>query len=132
MDTTIARDENCFCCGRHNERGLHLTFSYPDEVSSETQLEIPGYFSGWKKTVHGGLLAMLLDEAMAHACIRMERSAVTAEMTVRYLKPASLGERITVKGRVTQTRARVLETEGWIYGQNGGLLAQAKARYLSM
>ncbi|HUW42394.1 MAG TPA: hypothetical protein VMV90_15410, partial [Rectinemataceae bacterium] len=75
MDTAIERDSNCFCCGKDNEKGLHLVFSYPAEGEAEATLLVPEYFSGWKRITHGGFLSMLLDEAMAHACLADQRSA---------------------------------------------------------
>ena len=131
MSQEIERDNYCFCCGRENRQGLHLSFSYPDEETAETELTIPEHFTGWKNVVHGGLLAMLLDETMAHACISAKRYAVTAEMTVRYRKPAEVGHHIKVTGRVSGTRRQIVMTEGHIHDDRGDVVATATARYLA-
>ena len=91
MDRPIDRDSLCFCCGLDNDRGLHLAITYPEKGTAETSLEVPAWFTGWKNMTHGGLLATLLDEIMAHACVGMARRAVTAEMTVRYQKAVETG-----------------------------------------
>ena len=129
MKKQIEVDDFCFCCGKNNEKGLQLSFSYPDKNSAETRLTIPNHFTGWKSVVHGGLLAMLLDEAMAHACISAEYFAVTAEMTIRYRNPTEVGESIRIFGKVKAVRSKIIETTGEISGSKG-VIAEANARYL--
>ena len=135
MEQDIEDDSGCFCCGTKNERGLHLEFSYPAAGEAEAALVVPGYFSGWKQMTHGGFLSMLLDEVMAHACIHVpgsqaDRTAVTAEMTVRFRKPVETGTRVRIAGKVSGTRGRILSTEGWVYDDSGAVAAEATARFL--
>ena len=75
---------------------------------------------------------MLLDEAMAHACLSSNIFGVTAEMTVRYIKPVSVGEHIKVVGKVKVKRGKVINTQGWIYSSQGSEVAQGRARYLEL
>lgn len=138
MDTAIERDSNCFCCGVDNDKGLHLVFSYPGEGEAEASLRVPEYFSGWRRMTHGGFLSMLLDEAMAHACIAgavsagaAAASAVTAEMTVRFLKPVETGTQVRVAGKIVQTKGRIISTQGRIYDSDGMVAAEASARFLA-
>jgi len=137
MAQIIERDTQCFCCGAENERGLHLEFSYPNPGTAETSLVIPDYFSGWKQTTHGGFLSMLLDEIMAHAILYSkktgepeDKTAVTAEITVRFKKPVETGTPVKVVGRVVETKGRLVATEGWIYDENDVVAAEGKARFL--
>jgi uncharacterized protein (TIGR00369 family) len=130
MSGAIERDNSCFCCGRDNERGLHLSISYPEKGTAETSLEVPEWFSGWKSMTHGGLLATLLDEIMAHACVGMSRTAVTAEITVRYQKAVQTGSRVRAVGKVDEAKGRILVTRGWIYGADGAVAAEATARFI--
>ena len=130
MGTTIERDNSCFCCGAANERGLHLAISYPEKGTAETSLEVPEWFSGWKNMTHGGLLATVLDEIMAHACVGMSQTAVTAEITVRYQKAVQTGSRIRAVGKVAEAKGRILVTQGWIYDSDGAVAAEANARFI--
>ena len=68
---------------------------------------------------HGGFLATILDEIMAHACVGISQRAVTAEMTVRFQKTVEIGSRIRAVGKVEEARGRVLNTRGWIYDEEG-------------
>ena len=131
MDVTIDRDKLCFCCGSDNERGLHLAITYPEKGAAETHLDVPLWFSGWKSMTHGGLLATVLDEIMAHACVGVAQKAVTAEITVRYLKAVETGSSIRAVGKVEEARGRVLLTRGWIYDTEGSVAAEATARFIA-
>jgi uncharacterized protein (TIGR00369 family) len=132
MGERIVRDDNCFCCGKQNDRGLQLEYRYPEEGRAETECVIPAYFTGWKRMTHGGFLAMLLDETMAHSCISRAVNGVTVDMQVRYLKPVEVGERIRVSGWIARSRSRIMETEGEVRDEAGDVLARGSARFLKM
>jgi uncharacterized protein (TIGR00369 family) len=132
MTEQIIRDDNCFCCGKQNSRGLQLEFRYPEKGTAETECIIPAYFTGWRKMTHGGFLAMLLDETMAHACISRALTGVTVDIQVRYLKPVEVGERIRVCGRVARVRSRIIDTEADVRDEAGEVVAKGSARFLKM
>jgi uncharacterized protein (TIGR00369 family) len=132
MPEQIIRDDNCFCCGKQNSRGLQLEFRYPEKGTAETECIIPAYFTGWRKMTHGGFLAMLLDETMAHACISRALTGVTVDIQVRYLKPVEVGERIRVCGRVARVRSRIIDTEADVRDEAGEVVAKGSARFLKM
>ena len=130
MNGQKIRDDTCFCCGKNNEKGLHLTYTYPEEGKSRTSLTVPEYFSGWKNISHGGFLSMLLDETMAHACRGKADMAVTAEMTVKYRKPVQTGDDILLEGEVVSVRSRIIETKARIILPNGDTAAEGKAKFI--
>ena len=130
--TEANRDERCFVCGKDNAQGLRLAFRYPAPGRAEADCLIPEHFSGWQRLTHGGLLATLLDEAMAHACISRGGNAVTVELTVRYLKPVEVGQNVRVTGSVQEVKGRVLETRGEILDPAGQVVARGRARFLRM
>jgi uncharacterized protein (TIGR00369 family) len=131
MDKRVVEDDHrCFCCGKDNPRGLRLSFAYPEEGTAETTVRIPEYFSGWERLTHGGFLAMILDETMAHACISTGCLGITAEMQVRFLKPATVGETVSVRGEIVAARARLLEAQGVITNAEGEELARASGRFV--
>jgi uncharacterized protein (TIGR00369 family) len=132
MSEQIIQDDNCFCCGKQNSRGLQLQFRYPEEGKAETECIIPTYFTGWKKITHGGFLAMLLDETMAHSCISRTVTGVTVDIQVRYLEPVEVGERIRVCGRIARARSRIIETEADVRNEAGKVVARGSARFLKM
>jgi len=128
----IGQDDRCFCCGKQNSRGLRLEFRYPEPGKAETECIIPEYFTGWRKITHGGFLAMLLDETMAHSCISEAINGMTVDIQVRYLKPVEVGQLIRVSGRITKAKSRIIETEASILDQADQVVATASARFLKM
>jgi len=126
----VRRDDLCFCCGKDNDRGLKLEFSYDGSGSAETNLTIPEWFSGWRRMTHGGLLSMLLDECMAHACISRHGYAITAELTVRYHAPVEVGSTVTVQAKAGELRSRIVDTVGTITDASGGKIATGRARFV--
>lgn len=130
----IAKDDFCFCCGSRNDRGLGLVITYPEPGRAETSLVVPEWFSGWKGVTHGGLLSMVLDEVMAHACMSRgggAETAVTAEMTVRFLRPVPTGSRLRAEARVTEARGRIIRTEARLAADDGLAAAEAQARFVA-
>jgi acyl-coenzyme A thioesterase PaaI-like protein len=126
----IRNDKHCFCCGKENDRGLKLEFTYHEKNSATTSLIIPEYFTGWENLTHGGLISMLLDETMAHACIGSKLIGVTAELTVRFKKPLPVNTEIFVKGIMTEVKGRIALTAGEIKDVSGTVYATGKARFI--
>lgn len=127
----LDQDNRCFCCGKANDRGLALAIDYPEAGSAEARFVVPEHFSGWQGMTHGGLLSMVLDELMAHACISAGTRAVTAEITVRFLQPLAVGTEVRVLAKVGEQRGRMIETRGWVYNPQGAAVAQGSAKFVS-
>ena len=126
----IRNDDHCFCCGVKNEHGLKLTFDTTQKDTAITQFIIPDYFTGWANLTHGGFISMLLDETMAQACMAKELKGVTAELTVRFIKPLPVGIKIVVTGTIEALKKRIALTKGSITDQNGTLYAEGKAKFI--
>ena len=129
-NNSIRDDQHCFCCGENNDKGLKLKFEYPVKGTAETSLVVPNYFTGWENLTHGGLISMLLDETMAHACIGSKLIGVTAELTVRFKKPLPVNTEIFVKGTMEEVKGRIALTAGQITDNEGTVYATGKARFI--
>ena len=79
---------------------------------------------------HGGIIATLLDEAMGKVCRFREVRAVTAELTVQYLKPVKVDEEIVVEGYETEIKGRNLFLVGEIRNSAGEVLAKGRGRFV--
>ena len=113
------RENSCFGCGDHNPIGLHLRFERSGagvEARHRPRAEDQG-FPGF---VHGGLLGLLLDEAMAWAMYADDIYAVTARMETRFRRPASLERELVVHARILRSRGRRIEVEGELRQLPGG------------
>src|SRR5438093_2817572 len=87
-DPTL-REQYCFGCGRHNPIGLHLLFEREGDWVAATYMP-RREDTGFPGIMHGGLSALLLDEAMGWAMYVDHIFAVTARMETRYRKPVPI------------------------------------------
>jgi uncharacterized protein (TIGR00369 family) len=122
---------HCFGCGGANEEGMKLTFVQDNERRRIVGRFVLGErFQGGGGMGHGGIIATLLDEAMGKVCRFREVRAVTAELTVEYLKPVSVVEEIVVEGWETEQKGRNLFHAGEIRNLAGEVLARGKGRFV--
>jgi uncharacterized protein (TIGR00369 family) len=87
-------------------------------------------YQGGGGFAHGGIIATLLDEAMGKVCRFREVRAVTAELTVEYLKPVNVQSEIVVEGRETEQKGRNLFMTSEIRNEAGEVLARGKGRFV--
>jgi uncharacterized protein (TIGR00369 family) len=121
----------CFGCGGDNSGGMKLTFEQ-DNVNRRIvgRFILGDRFQGGGGFAHGGIIALLLDEAMGKVCRFREVRAVTAELTVEYLKPVAVAKEIVVEGRETELQGRNLFLAGEIRNEAGEVLARGKGRFV--
>ena len=135
MSQTILLEPNpankCFGCGGDNPDGMKLTFEQ-DNVNRKIvgRFVLGQRYQGGGGFAHGGIIAMLLDEAMGKVCRFREVRAVTAELNVEYLKPVSVEKEIIVEAHETEQKGRNLFQVGEIRNPEGDVLARGRARFV--
>lgn len=127
MDLQI--DEYCYVCGPENPEGLRGTFECADGKATGRFVPRKEH-QGYTGVSHGGILAALLDEAMVYAAVTLGRWVATAEMTVRYNKPAPTGQPLTIRAEVTGQRRRLVECRAELFSEDGTLLASATGKLM--
>ena len=121
----------CFACSPDNPIGLKLVFEDEGEVC-RTRF-VPGVeHQGWTGRIHGGILATLLDEAMAQLLYRRKQTAVTAELTVRFKRPVPVGRALVVEARRVGGRGRLIEVEARACFEDQTVVASAHAKFLKV
>ena len=122
-------DHHCFVCGSKNPAGLKIEFhENPLAGLVEAVVVFPLHLQGWQNTVHGGLLATVLDETMIKAAAASGHKCVTAEITVSYKKPASTETPYRVSGKMTAVRGKLVTAESAICDDSGQILARASGK----
>lgn len=129
----LARPQNrCVVCGPENDRGLRLVFdSGPDGTVAAEWVAGPD-FEGYSGVLHGGIICTLLDEAMAKAVIACQWRAMTVELQVRYRHHVITGERLRIKGRVTERKKRRILAQAWVTTPDGEPRAEATGVFLTV
>ena len=118
----------CFACGRDNPIGLRVTAHYADGESQLSWTPRREY-EGYQGVLHGGIIATLLDEAMAYAAISLVGSCATAQLQTRYRKPVSSTHPLTLAGSVVAHKGRVVTTEATLT-QAGEAKASATGKFI--
>ncbi len=131
MNGAPVDDGRCFACGPYSADGLHLNFVPAGESAVRAEITLPPRFQGWRGTAHGGIVMMLLDEAMAHACGRIGERGMTASMELRFRAAVPLGEPLIVTGVVKWRRRAVIALEATVADERGAVLAGADGSFVS-
>jgi uncharacterized protein (TIGR00369 family) len=132
-DTTLRhyQEHRCFVCGKNNTIGLHLTFRLEAGVAQTEFVPRPDH-QGYDGVVHGGILAALLDDAMANCLWLRGIPVATAKMALRYRQPVRVGSRLLVYGRLVQEREKVAVAEGWVTTTDGTRLVEATGTFFKL
>jgi len=120
---------NCFVCGENNPIGLKLSFDYSEDAAY-TWFDSPVCFEGYNGVIHGGIIATLLDEAMAKIILSKDLIAVTADMNIRYRKSLPIGQRVKVGGEIILQKTRTIHTKAVIEDEQGSVYAESSAIYI--
>ncbi|HEY3268016.1 MAG TPA: PaaI family thioesterase [Armatimonadota bacterium] len=123
------RDDGvCIACGRNNPIGLRLTFEWEGDLMVSTYAPRPEH-QGWAGYVHGGMLALVLDEVMAHAVNRSGYLTPTADLQVRFRRPHPCSEPLRLTATRPQGR-RLLVCRAEARDEEGRLVAEATGKFL--
>jgi len=129
-DPRLTDDGLCFGCGPHNGAGLKLSFAWDGDACVTLWTPRPEH-QGWADRVHGGLLALVLDEVLSRAALeRHGLHWVTAELTTRLKRPAPVGHPLRAQARITAVRPRLIVCEGDIQTKAGLVIATGQAKLM--
>ena len=110
---------------------LQLAFDRDDErLRIVGRFRLGSEYQGGAGFIHGGIIATVLDEAMGKVCRFSDVRAVTAELSIEYLRPIRVDEEIVVETFQSQRDGRQLFHQGEIRNSEGQLLARGKGRFV--
>ena len=88
--------DNCFVCGSLNPIGLHLDIT-EGEGWARALWTVEKPYVGYEGMLHGGIMASIMDDLMAHALYYTDLDVVTAHLELDYKVPVHVGERLLLK-----------------------------------
>jgi len=122
---------HCFGCGAANPAGMKLPFELDfDARRTRGSFSIGANYAGGGGFAHGGIIAVVLDEAMGKLSRLTDEKAVTAEMSIEYRKPIRIDQPILVKGWQEEEKGRNRFRVAEIHDREGNLLARGKGRFV--
>lgn len=123
---------NCFGCSPDNPIGIHMEFyENRDEIISfwhpQTQ------YQGWVDTMHGGILATIIDETAGWVVFRkLQTSGMTTKLELKYRKPVMTTEpQITVRGHIVEQRRNLVTINVSIENSKGETCVEGRATYFA-
>lgn len=123
---------NCFGCSPDNPIGIHMEFyENRDEIISfwhpQTQ------YQGWVDTMHGGILATIIDETAGWVVFRkLQTSGMTTKLELKYRKPVMTTEpQITVRGHIVEQRRNLITINVSIENSKGETCVEGRATYFA-
>ena len=129
MEVTF--DGHCFGCGPLNPEGFRLVF-VPGPAGASVEFAVPERYQSWAGMAHGGIVALLLDEAVGWAAWHAGHPGVTGRLEVRLRLPLKLGERARVIGRVDRVRRTLVYASAQIERiEDGARVADATATLMA-
>jgi acyl-coenzyme A thioesterase PaaI-like protein len=121
----------CFGCGGANTAGMKLRFDLDFEARrTRGKFALGPNYAGGGGFAHGGIIAVVLDEAMGKLSKLDEERAVTAEMSIEYKKPVPVDQEIAVEGWQEEEKGRNRFRVAEIRDGQGNLLARGKGRFV--
>lgn len=118
--------DHCFVCGPYNPTGLHMNIEEGDQCASGSWI-VTEAFVGYDNILHGGVMASIMDDMMAHATYSMNVDVVTAHLEMDYRAPVHVGDEIFCEAHVTERgKGKSIRLEGTIR-RGDTLAAEAKS-----
>lgn len=111
----------------------HMRFQVVDRADGRAVVEclVGPEHANTRGVVHGGVLSALIDMvcgvAVAYQPSVEGRAAVTVSLTVNYLQPATIGDRLRAIGKRAGSGKRIVACEAAVYDQAGVMVAMGVA-----
>ncbi len=127
----LTSNGRCFACGPDNPIGLHLQFQAEgDRIRCEFTPHRD--HQGYAGITHGGIIATVLDEAMARLLWDAGRPVVTGSFQMRLRGQARAGEALQVEAWVESERGRIIKCGAAITGPDGRSIAESSGTYVEV
>lgn len=124
-------DNFCFVCGTDNPHGLKLSFTCDnDKGEIISKVTFSRRFQGWKNVLHGGIISTVLDEIMVKAAEHKGLKCVTAELKVKFKKPALINTEYVIKGKIKEIRKKLIFAEGSVISTDNKIIAYADGKLI--
>jgi len=122
--------KQCFVCGEARLGRLGVRFRVVNGTVRATFTPTEKHV-GFPDIVHGGIITALLDEAMVWAIYAATgQFALSAEITVRFLKPLPVGQTVEVVGYLVRRQKRIFEVASEIQDEQAVIYARAWGRFV--
>jgi acyl-coenzyme A thioesterase PaaI-like protein len=128
---TVVHFDECFVSGPWNPMGIAMDVRR-DGGDAVAEVELGPAFEGAPGRSHGGIVAAVFDDVLGYLLTLHRQPGFTGELTVRYLAPTPLGQKLEFRARLTRVEGRKITTEGEAHDADGNLVARATALFIAV
>jgi uncharacterized protein (TIGR00369 family) len=115
----------------HQWLGLTVLAVHDDGIELKAKFRDEWVVNIERGTVHGGVLAALIDLAADWAMVKQTgRGVPTIDLRVDYHRPAGRGD-LTARGKVVRAGSQFATAEAQIFDQDGKLVASGRGTYFT-
>jgi acyl-CoA thioesterase len=111
----------------HKTLGMRLT--YLGQGTAGVKLTAGQEYTTVRGRLHGGISAMLADDAMGWAVITLGQTCVTLDMYVNYIAPAFGDNELIAEANVIHAGKKTVVTEATLYTDKGELVAKSRGTF---
>jgi uncharacterized protein (TIGR00369 family) len=123
----------CFACGKSNAEGMRLNFNYDKKLGGFVcRFRLRKRFTGPPGYAHGGIIATILDEAMGKVNKLRQVVALTARISVDYLRPVPLNKALRVQSREVSVHGRHHTNTAEILDDKNEVLARSRGLFIAI
>jgi acyl-coenzyme A thioesterase PaaI-like protein len=119
----------CIACSPARADGFRLDFVRTADGGVATDLDCADDLEGYPGLLHGGVISLVFDSAMANCMFARGYRAVTAELSVRFSSPVSLGAPARITARIVKDMHPLYYLEAQL-SQRGAEKARATAKFM--
>jgi len=114
---------HCFVCGSENPVGLQLKFTHHGE-GVQAEFTPSSLHVGYDGIIHGGILAALIDDAMANIWFVRGEEALTAKLEIRFRRAVRPEERLIIRAHPTGRRGALFTASAEVSLADGDVVAE--------
>nr|WP_320132713.1 PaaI family thioesterase [uncultured Holophaga sp.] len=127
-ETRGALHEHCVVCWDRHPFGLKVAYRAVDERTVEGTFACGKSYEGYADVLHGGIVAGLLDGAMANCLLAMGVEAYTVDLRLRFRGAVRTGEEALIRGHWVRSAGPLHLLQATL-SQGGKPLVSARAKF---
>lgn len=117
---------HCHACSNQDHR---LEFETNGVDLFIGRITPPKELCSYPEILHGGVISLLIDEAMTCCLMAHGVLGLTGELSLRFHQSVSLDQALEIHTRVTRVRPPLYQLESHLH-QNGKTMVTAKAKFM--
>jgi acyl-coenzyme A thioesterase 13 len=111
---------------------LGFTLEHIDKGAAILSMEVKKEMTNPYGNIHGGMMAMVIDEAIGWAVVSMDLQSHYTSLTLNldFLYAAKEGERMRAESKVLRVGKKIVNVECHVYNMAGKILARANSNLI--